>query len=341
MGIKNLNSLISNHTKNAKFVKHLSHFSGKIFAIDTYVYLYKFLYGKNNHINGLFFMINKLKKFNITPIFIFDGKPPAEKNETLQMRREIKNKLKSRLDNLKIKIEETSNIDLIKEIQFQIEKIEKRIIYINKEIIDKSKRLLDLMGIMYINADCEAEHYCSKLCKLNIVDGVISEDMDTVACGSKIVLRNYSNRSDSIECIYTRKVILDLNINYKSFVDLCILLGTDYNPRPNKISITDIIGMIQKYKKIENLIENNLLNGWNCNFNDIRNLIYLDKIQINKNELLAQVDKNVNLPELKLFLKKESKIEKKIYLKRINLIYFCNTFNNYKILNNLKLKLSN
>lgn len=341
MGIKNLNSLISNHTKNAKLVKHLSNFSGKIFAIDTYVYLYKFLYGKNNHINGLFFMINKLKKFNITPIFIFDGKPPAEKNETLQMRREIKNKLKSRLDNLKIKIEETSNIDLIKEIQFQIEKIEKRIIYINKEIIDKSKRLLDLMGIMYINADCEAEHYCSKLCKLNIVDGVISEDMDTVACGSKIVLRNYSNRSDSIECIYTRKVILDLNINYKSFVDLCILLGTDYNSRPNKISITDIIGMIQKYKKIENLIENNLLNGWNCNFNDIRNLIYLDKIQINKNELLAQVDKNVNLPELKLFLKKESKIEKKIYLNRINLIYFCNTFNNYKILNNLKLKLSN
>ena len=63
---------------------------------------------------------NKLKKFNITPIFIFDGKPPEEKNDTLQMRREIKNKLKSRLDNLKIKIEETTNVDLIKEIQSQI-----------------------------------------------------------------------------------------------------------------------------------------------------------------------------------------------------------------------------
>jgi len=339
MGIKNLNSLISNHTKNAKFVKHLSHFSGKIFAIDTYVYLYKFLYGKNNHINGLFFMINKLKKFNITPIFIFDGKPPEEKNETLQMRREIKNKLKSRVDNLKVKIKETNDPDLLKQLNLQIEKIEKRIIYINKDIIDKSKKLLDLMGIMYINANCEAEHYCSKLCKLGLVDGVISEDMDTVACGSKLVLRNYSNRSDSIECIYTQKIISDLNINYRSFVDLCILLGTDYNSRPNKLSIIEIINMIKTHKRIEVLKDKNMLNNWVCNLEDIRNLIYLNNVIINKNELLEQVDKNVNLPQLKTFLKNESKIDKKIYLNRINLIYFCNTFNNYKILNHLKLKL--
>ena len=59
MGIKNLNSLITNQTKTAKMDKHLSSFAGKVFAIDIYVYLYKFLYGKNNHINGLFFMINK------------------------------------------------------------------------------------------------------------------------------------------------------------------------------------------------------------------------------------------------------------------------------------------
>ena len=29
-------------------------------------------------------MINKFKKFNIVPIFIFDGKPPNEKSETLK-----------------------------------------------------------------------------------------------------------------------------------------------------------------------------------------------------------------------------------------------------------------
>ena len=63
------------------------------FAVDTNVYLYKYLYGKSNHIDGMFFMINKFKKFNIVPIFIFDGKPPNEKSETLKNRRLIKNKL--------------------------------------------------------------------------------------------------------------------------------------------------------------------------------------------------------------------------------------------------------
>ena len=59
---------------------------------------------------------------------------------------------------------------------------------------------------------------------------------------------------------------------------------------------------------------------WNKfrNLDNIRNLIYLKNININKNQLLEQVDKNVNLPELKYFLKNESTIEKKTYLNRIN-----------------------
>ena len=56
------------------------------------------------------------------------------------------------------------------------------------------------MGITHINADCEAEHYCSKLCKLELVDGVVSEDMDTIACGSKLVIRNFTYKDDFVDC---------------------------------------------------------------------------------------------------------------------------------------------
>ena len=79
MGVKSLNTLISSYTSNGEKKIHLSKFKGYKLAIDTNVYLYKYLYGKSNHINGIFFMINKLKKFDIEPIFIFDGKPPEEK----------------------------------------------------------------------------------------------------------------------------------------------------------------------------------------------------------------------------------------------------------------------
>ena len=83
MGIKNLNTLIESNSQNGINKRHLSSFSGKVLAIDTNVYLYKYLYGKSNHIDGMFFMINKFKKFGITPIFILDGKPPDEKIDTI------------------------------------------------------------------------------------------------------------------------------------------------------------------------------------------------------------------------------------------------------------------
>ena len=86
MGIKSLNNIIINFTKNGEKKVHLSKFKGLRFAVDTNVYLYKYLYGNSNHIDGLFFMINKFKKFDITPIFIFDGKHPKEKSEKIKSR---------------------------------------------------------------------------------------------------------------------------------------------------------------------------------------------------------------------------------------------------------------
>ena len=57
-----------------------------------------------------YYDINKFKKFNITPIFVFDGKPPDEKNETIKnVKRLIKNKLEEKISLLKIKISNTYN----------------------------------------------------------------------------------------------------------------------------------------------------------------------------------------------------------------------------------------
>ena len=124
MGIKNLNSLIEKYANSGKSKRHLSSFNNKVLAIDTNVYLYKYLYGKSNHIDGMFFMINKFKKFNIKPIFIFDGKPPNEKLDTIKNRKIIKDKLKERLLNLEAQLlkEDLSEIKMLKD---EIDNIEK------------------------------------------------------------------------------------------------------------------------------------------------------------------------------------------------------------------------
>ena len=322
MGIKNLNTLIEQHSRNGKQKIHLSKYSGYTFAVDTNVYLYKYLYGKSNHIDGMFFMINKFKKFNIRPIFIFDGKPPTEKNETIKNRRLIKNKLEEKLSLLKIRITNTDNDTEIIELQTEIDNIEKKIIYVNKVVIDKTKQLFDLMGIIYINADCEAEHYCSKLCNLNLVDGVVSEDMDTIACGSKLVIRNFTNRDDYAESYILQEILYDLNISYPSFIDLCIILGNDYNHRPRGFIPNELLKLILDNENIENILKEKIFDGWNCNYEKIRGILKLNEIVIDTSIIVPQYSKKPNLTLLKIFLKANSSIEEKTYLHRINLIYF-------------------
>ena len=331
MGIKNLNTLIEGISENGVCKQHLSNFSGKTFAIDTNVYLYKFLYGKSNHIDGMFFMINKFKKFNITPIFIFDGKPPDEKLDTIKNRRVVKNRLEERLSLLRIGLSTSIQDEDVSDIQHEIGLIEKKIIYVNKTIIDKTKKLFDLMGIIYIEADCEAEHYCSKLCNLELVDGVVSEDMDTIACGSKLVIRNFTNRDDSVESYYFNDIVYDFELSLSSFIDMCILLGNDYNHRPRGLTPTDVYKLIKEYSSIENILTNGVITNWNCNYTRIRSIIKLEDIIINKPELLNQYNKSANIPMLKKFLKSNSTIDEKTYLHRINLIFFQNRKKDWNI----------
>lgn len=320
MGIKSLNNIIVNHTKNGEKKVHLSKFKGLRFAVDTNVYLYKYLYGKSNHIDGIFFMINKFKKFNITPLFIFDGKPPEEKSAKIKSRKHIRNKLEQKLLSLKSDLEIVSP-NKKEELLYEIKNVEKKIVYVNRDVVQKTQKLFDLMGISYINADCEAEHYCSKLCRLNLVDGVVSEDTDTIACGSKLVLRQFSNKEDMVVLYNLDNILYDLEINYDSFIDLCILLGNDYNNRPRSLNPEKILKLIKEYKNIENILSNNIIYNLNFDFNVIRDIIKLKDVKPNIVKLTQQINKSPDIELLKEFLKNNSNIEENTYMHRISLMF--------------------
>ena len=58
----------------------------------------------NAHLLGLFHRICKLLFYRIRPIFVFDGKAPALKRETLARRRHRKNAAKDKSDAARIKL---------------------------------------------------------------------------------------------------------------------------------------------------------------------------------------------------------------------------------------------
>ena len=89
MGIRGLNTLIKKVCPECIENKHISDYSGKTFIIDASILMYKFRHLSTmneslqniSHIIGFINRIKYYKTYNITPIFVFDGKPPIEKKK--------------------------------------------------------------------------------------------------------------------------------------------------------------------------------------------------------------------------------------------------------------------
>ena len=92
-------------------------------------------------------------------------------------------------------------------------------------------RLLQYMGIPYIQAAGEAEVLCAELCRRGIVDAVGSADLDCIANGAKILVKNLGTDKECIE-INHAKVLQLTGFSNSEFIDLCILLGCDYVDAP-------------------------------------------------------------------------------------------------------------
>ena len=86
MGIQYLNTYIKNTAKDDSIVKtNLNELENKIIAIDTSIYLYRFL-SENSLIENIYLMVSLFKYYKIIPIFVFDGKPPKEKLQIIEKR---------------------------------------------------------------------------------------------------------------------------------------------------------------------------------------------------------------------------------------------------------------
>ena len=261
MGIKSLTQLIKKNSPNS--IQHVGLYTmrNKRIAIDTSIFLYKslinirykgdYLRNKDNkivsHIQGLYYKTNQYLSFGITPIYIFDGKPPIEKSECIQERNKKAKENKEKMD-------QTNDI-------VEKQNLEKGTIRITKEYIDDLKHLFNLMGVSYIHADGEAEAYASELCRIGYVDAVVTEDMDTLAYGCPLLIRNCIDKSikrpEVITMFNFSKIIEDFKMTHDEFIDMCILCGCDYCPTIPKVGSIRSLKNIQEYKTIENFLEKN------------------------------------------------------------------------------------
>ena len=253
MGIKGLTGLIQKYAPDSVETINLHTLSGKTLAIDASLFIYKMAFsvktskeGKSyGHIIGIFQKTINYLAVGIVPIYVFDGKPPKEKNNVLKSRREKSVALKKLMDESEDKEKK--------------EKYKTQSFRMTKEDVDDVKKLLSLMGVSYIQADGEAEGYASELCKMAYVDGVVTEDMDSLAFGTPLLVRSNIDRSikrkDVLSTINMEKVLEGMNISFDEFLDICIMSGCDYCENIKGIGPNKSYQNIKEHKTIEKFVE--------------------------------------------------------------------------------------
>ena len=60
-----------------------------------------------------------------------------------------------------------------------------RSIRVSKEMMEDAKKLVLLMGCAVVQAPCEAEAQCAKICSMDLCFGTATEDMDALTFGTK------------------------------------------------------------------------------------------------------------------------------------------------------------
>ncbi|KAF7703876.1 Flap endonuclease 1 [Cucumispora dikerogammari] len=259
MGIKNLSKILNKYSPPIK--RNLSHFTNRTVAIDAPMTLYQCLIAirstqtplesstfENAHLIGLYYKLIKYIENKINIIFIFDGKPPAEKSKELENRKEKRIKA-SEIQNYALEI---GDINLYKQ-------MEKRQVRIERKHIIESIKLFKLMGVQYFIAPGEAEAFSVLLYKKGIVDCIYSEDMDVITYGGKLI-RNLNSGNEKKKPILEydfKKILIDLGLENQQFIDLCILLGCDYTGTLSGIGVSKSFSLIKEFKSIENILANN------------------------------------------------------------------------------------
>ena len=187
MGIKYLNRFLQENCKESIRKVNLYELSGKKVVIDTSIYMYRYL-GEEALLENIYLMINIFRLNNIIPLFVFDGKPPKEKENLLKERKENKKKAEEKYNELQNQLLDGQNA----KIEEQMNQLKKEFIRLHHTDIKDVKLLIQSLGASYIEAPGEADKLCAKLVNKNLVYACLSEDMDMFVYGCKRVLRYLS-----------------------------------------------------------------------------------------------------------------------------------------------------
>jgi hypothetical protein len=228
MGIRGLSGYLKWKVPGARRSLSWAAWTGSAWAIDVSCILYRARAASLEPITVVASLLYRMRQHNITPIFIFDGKPPASKADVLEQRR-------GQRDQAQKEISALESLDISAMSQMDKAMTEKKIADLtarnptvtgsDKDLI---KQLLYGAGVLFVSASGEADDLLGLLARSGMVKAVVSTDMDMLARGVSTLIVPETPDTSVLTEISTSTILSTLGLTYSQFVDSCILMGTDY-----------------------------------------------------------------------------------------------------------------
>jgi len=244
---------------------------GKSVAIDAYNTIYQFLSiirqpdgspltdtkGRvTSHLSGILYRTANLIESGIAPSFVFDGVPHDLKTDTITERRARREKAEREYEDAK---EEGDVKKMFSKAQ-QTSRM-------TPEIKETSRSLLAYLGIPVIDAPSDGEAQAAYMCRKGDVWAAASQDFDSILFGTPTLIRNMTitgrrkipgrdqYKDVRIEQIDCDAFLSELEVTREQLVDVCILMGTDFNRGISGIGPKKGLKLIRTHGNLENVMK--------------------------------------------------------------------------------------
>jgi flap endonuclease-1 len=255
-----------------KRVVGLDALAGRSFAVDAFNVLHQFLAlirtrrgtsltdrkGRvTSHLVGLAFRTTRLvADYRMRPVFVFDGRPPRLKMAEVERRRVLKRRAEAEY----AEAVEAGDYATAFSKAVQTGRLD-------HEMIKDAKRLLDLLGIPWVQAPSEGEAQAAHMATRGDVWATNSRDYDSLLFGAPRLVRYLTiqgsewlpsrgrSRRLEPEVIELPALLGHLGITREQLVDLAILVGTDFNDGVKGVGPKTALKLMRKHGRLEELPE--------------------------------------------------------------------------------------
>ena len=284
MGIKGLSKFLAKRCPEAiRKIASLDEYTGKRFAVDVSVVMYRFAYWKEPHddvkfLENFYTQYTRFKSHNISATYVFDGSTPVAKAAEICKRQKLRHDAQERIFHDVLELQEEAelvasgigpfgatpvvaapNVEFrfaeFARIQDDIEKRKRSLVIVKPVHYTNLRRLFDERSVPYVIAPGEAEKECARMCARGEADVAVTEDFDALPYGAPVMLRGGSSPSKPLEQVCLQHVLDGLNLTHPQFVDFCILCGSDFSGTIPGIGPVNAYKLIRSGSSMEKIVE--------------------------------------------------------------------------------------